>query len=302
MMTTTSIRHARKPSEEGYMLVVVVFLLAILMLSLTVAAPVIKKEIQRDREVETMHRGKQYARAVKLYYKKFGAYPPTVDALVKQNEIRFLRRKYIDPTTGKEDWKIIRVGQQKTQTLGFFGQTHWRGRGPDRDTSRRFEPWRIEHHGRQLAVWLEQCGDGHDRPKCHNWRGSHGDNRQCDRPIGRHGGWDGRAGQPAARVRAAVLAPQPVPGCPADIWRRTDHWLFTQQPQAVHPGLQEEEPLQRMGVYLRPACRSDDAGRQHRGHRPAGQQHDNAGWYWHPHWLQPQLKLERNKWGKQFRR
>jgi hypothetical protein len=122
MMTTTSIRHARKPSEEGYMLVVVVFLLAILMLSLTVAAPVIKKEIQRDREVETMHRGKQYARAVKLYYKKFGAYPPTVDALVKQNEIRFLRRKYIDPTTGKEDWKIIRVGQQKTQTLGFFGQ------------------------------------------------------------------------------------------------------------------------------------------------------------------------------------
>jgi hypothetical protein len=97
-------------------------MLAILMLSLTVAAPVIKKEIQRDRDVETMHRGKQYARAVKLYYKKFSSYPPTVDALVKQNEIRFLRKKYIDPTTGKEEWKIVRVGQQKTQTLGFFGQ------------------------------------------------------------------------------------------------------------------------------------------------------------------------------------
>jgi len=104
------------------MLVVVIFMLAILMLSLTLAAPVIKKEIQRDRDVETMHRGKQYARAVKLYYKKFGAYPPTVDALVKQNEIRFLRKKYIDPTTGKDEWKIVRVGQQKTQTLGFFGQ------------------------------------------------------------------------------------------------------------------------------------------------------------------------------------
>jgi len=59
---------------------------------------------------------------VKLYYKKFGAYPPNVDALVKTNDIRFLRRKYTDPTTGKEDWKIVRVGQNKTQTMGFFGQ------------------------------------------------------------------------------------------------------------------------------------------------------------------------------------
>jgi hypothetical protein len=42
--------------------------------------------------------------------------------LVKTNEIRFLRKKYIDPTSGKAEWKIIRFGQNKTQTLGFFGQ------------------------------------------------------------------------------------------------------------------------------------------------------------------------------------
>jgi type II secretory pathway pseudopilin PulG len=120
-MKTSTIRQ-RKPAEEGYMLVVVIFILAILMLSLTVAAPVVKKEIQRDREVEMMHRGKQYARAVKLYYKKFGAYPPNMDALVKTNDVRFLRKKYVDMTTGKEEWKIIRVGQQKTPTTGFFGQ------------------------------------------------------------------------------------------------------------------------------------------------------------------------------------
>jgi hypothetical protein len=119
-MKPISIRN-RKPSEEGYMLVVVIFMLAILMLSLTVAAPVIKKDIQRDRDVELMHRGKQYARAVKLYYKRFGAYPPSMDALVKTNDVRFLRKKYIDLSTGKEDWRIIRVGQQKTPTMGFFG-------------------------------------------------------------------------------------------------------------------------------------------------------------------------------------
>lgn len=115
-------RRPFRPAEEGYILLAVIFMLALLMISLAIAAPKVAKEIQRDRELETMHRGKQYIRAIKVYYKKFGSFPPSVDALVKTQEIRFLRKKYIDPTTGKEDWKIIRFGQAKTQTLGFFGQ------------------------------------------------------------------------------------------------------------------------------------------------------------------------------------
>ncbi len=105
------------------MLVAVIFMLAILVLSLAVALPRVREDIQRDRELETMHRGKQYVRALQLYYRKFGSYPPSVDALVKTNEIRFLRRKYIDPTTGKDDWKPILYGQNKTpMAMGFFGQ------------------------------------------------------------------------------------------------------------------------------------------------------------------------------------
>jgi len=106
------------------MLVAVIFLLALLTIALAVALPKMSKEIQRDRELETMHRGKQYARAVKLYYKKFGTYPPNVDVLVKPtNNIRFLRKKYTDPTTGKEEWKPVRFGQNKAPTaMGFFGQ------------------------------------------------------------------------------------------------------------------------------------------------------------------------------------
>src|ERR1017187_2440205 len=117
------IRRQPKPSEEGYMLLAVIFLLALLMISLTVALPKIAKEIQRDRELETMQRGKQYSRAVKMYYKKFGRYPPNIDALVKTSEIRYLRKKYKDPTTGKEEWKPIMLGQNKAPTaMGFFGQ------------------------------------------------------------------------------------------------------------------------------------------------------------------------------------
>jgi len=108
------------------MLLAVICLLALLIISLSVALPRISKEIQRDRELETMHRGKQYIRAVKMYYKKFSSYPPNVDVLVKPNgpgELRFLRKKYVDPTTGKDEWKPIHFGQNKAPTaMGFFGQ------------------------------------------------------------------------------------------------------------------------------------------------------------------------------------
>ena len=108
-------------------------MLALLILSLALPCPVSARQIQRDREIETMHRGKQYVRAVKLYYKKFGDYPPNVDALVKTNEIRFLRKKYIDPITGKDDWKPIRFGQNKPPTAMASSATD----------SRRWAAWAV---------------------------------------------------------------------------------------------------------------------------------------------------------------
>jgi type II secretory pathway pseudopilin PulG len=122
-MKTPAPTRRRKPSEEGYILVAVIFMVALLTIALAVALPKVSKDIQRDRELETMQRGKQYIRGVKLYYKAFGAYPPNVDALVKPtNNIRFLRKKYADPTTGKEDWKPVLFGQNKAPTaMGFFG-------------------------------------------------------------------------------------------------------------------------------------------------------------------------------------
>jgi type II secretory pathway pseudopilin PulG len=117
------VRNGVPPSEEGYMLLTAVFLLVLLVVSLSIALPSVIKSIQRDRDVETWHRGMQYRRAVQVYYRKFHAYPPNADALVKTNNIRFLRKKYNDPVTGKDDWKPVMFGQNKTPTaMGFFGQ------------------------------------------------------------------------------------------------------------------------------------------------------------------------------------
>lgn len=123
MMKPTPIRRSHHPAEDGYILVVVIFMLAILVLGMAIAAPKVLRAIQRDREVETMHRGKQYIRAIRLYYHRFGTYPPSVEALVNTNQIRFLRKRYTDPITGKDDWKPILFGQNKAPlALGFFGQ------------------------------------------------------------------------------------------------------------------------------------------------------------------------------------
>src|SRR3569833_3043119 len=99
-MNPISKKRCMHPGEDGYRLVAVIFMMAILVLSLAVAVPKVKASIQRDREEETMQRCKQYIRAIQLYYRKFHAYPPIVDALVKTNNIRFLRLNYIVPTTG----------------------------------------------------------------------------------------------------------------------------------------------------------------------------------------------------------
>ena len=109
--------------QQGYILLGVLFLVFMVMIALSIAVPKMAASIERDREVELQHRARQYRRAIKMYYKKFGAYPPTLDALEKQNEVRFLRRRYKDPVTGKADWKTIQFGQNKMPTVwGFFGQ------------------------------------------------------------------------------------------------------------------------------------------------------------------------------------
>jgi type II secretory pathway pseudopilin PulG len=108
--------------EQGFMLLGVIVLIFLVLLALSVAAPKVAQDLRRDREVEAIHRGNEYVRAIQLYYKKFGHYPGNMEQLEKSNNIRFLRQKYTDPMTGKADWRLIHVGEAKTTVKGFFGQ------------------------------------------------------------------------------------------------------------------------------------------------------------------------------------
>ena len=112
----------RSEGEDGFLLLGAIIAIFLVLLVLSLAAPTMARQLRRDREVEALHRGDQYQRAIRLYYLKFKHYPGSMEQLEKSNNIRFLRQKYVDPMTGKADWRLIHMGEQKTTVKGFFGK------------------------------------------------------------------------------------------------------------------------------------------------------------------------------------
>src|SRR5882762_851275 len=112
-MSAARTQTAGKHSERGYALFVVIFLVSVLLISTMVVAPNILTEGRREKEKEMIWRGKQYTRGVKLYYRKLGRFPTSLDDLTKPKigSLRFMRQAYKDPMN-KEDgsWRFIYVG------------------------------------------------------------------------------------------------------------------------------------------------------------------------------------------------
>ena len=110
----TSPKFAHKTrKQDGFALILVVFLTTLLLISVMAIAPSIRTEKQREKEQEMIWRGKQYVRGIKLYYRKNGRFPTSIDDLTKPKvgSLRFMRKAYKDPMN-KEDgsWRFIYVG------------------------------------------------------------------------------------------------------------------------------------------------------------------------------------------------
>src|SRR6266853_4805831 len=90
---------AGKRSERGYALLVIIFLVTVLLISTMVVVPNILTEARREKEKEMIWRGKQYARGVKLYFRKMGRFPTTLEDLTKPKvgSLRVMRQAYKDP-------------------------------------------------------------------------------------------------------------------------------------------------------------------------------------------------------------
>jgi hypothetical protein len=107
MRTPAISESRRRGSESGYALLFVFVLAATVAVSLYYELPRIMFERTREREQLLIDRGEQYSLAIRRFYVKFGRWPASMDELENTNNIRFLRRQYKDPMTGKADWRII---------------------------------------------------------------------------------------------------------------------------------------------------------------------------------------------------
>lgn len=108
--SVVAIIDRKRSRTAGYALLGILFMLTLLIVAMGATAPVIKAQIQRNREQEMIHRGVQYSRAIKRFFVKFGRYPTSLEQLENTDHIRFLRKQYKDPMVSGGEWRLLHVG------------------------------------------------------------------------------------------------------------------------------------------------------------------------------------------------
>jgi type II secretory pathway pseudopilin PulG len=104
--------------QEGYILLTLLLVVALMGIFALAAYTTIEFEIRRDQETEMIHRGVQYTRAIRAYYKKFQRYPTKLEDLDHTNNLRYLRKHYKDPLNKNKDFRLLHYGEQGVTMAG----------------------------------------------------------------------------------------------------------------------------------------------------------------------------------------
>ena len=105
-------RLSRRPgrnAEGGFALLLVFLMASVIAISLYLEIPRVAMQTQRDREETLIDRGEQYKRAIQLFVKKTNRYPADIKDLENFQNQRFLRHRYTDPLTGKDEWRLVHI-------------------------------------------------------------------------------------------------------------------------------------------------------------------------------------------------
>lgn len=109
-------------SERGYTLVALLALMTVLAIFAMAAAPSIRQQSMREREIEAIHRGEEVADAIRLYYSyqqlknRSGdaALPTSIDQLVEgvtigSKKLQILRPSAAhDPLSESGEWRLVK--------------------------------------------------------------------------------------------------------------------------------------------------------------------------------------------------
>jgi len=108
--------------EGGFTYMALLFALAIMTGGLALAGEVWNTSAMREKEAELLFVGNEYRKAIERYYLSGPQrqYPKSLEHLIKDprqpGTVRYLRRLYPDPITGKEEWGLV-----KSADGGFAG-------------------------------------------------------------------------------------------------------------------------------------------------------------------------------------
>jgi type II secretory pathway pseudopilin PulG len=109
-------------AEEGFTLIGLMVLIAVINIGLAVAMTSWVTVGKRAKEAELIWRGQQYVRAIQCHRQQEGGPPDSLDELLESDCIRAL---YPDPMTPGGEWRVIRESDLQNELRGG-GQT---GRG-----------------------------------------------------------------------------------------------------------------------------------------------------------------------------
>lgn len=103
--------------SSGFTLVGIVVAIAILTILIAAVGPTVATIVQRDNEMELIFRGKQYARAIQAFQRRYGRYPNELKELSAMHP-HTIRRLWRDPMCNCEDWQVIIAGSPEAVPMG----------------------------------------------------------------------------------------------------------------------------------------------------------------------------------------
>ena len=96
----------RRSRERGFTMALLLAMIVVMIILTMQAVPKASAVVQRDNEAELIFRGEAIANALRVYKARTGAYPNSLDDLMKIRP-RILRKVYRDPMTREGEWDLV---------------------------------------------------------------------------------------------------------------------------------------------------------------------------------------------------
>ena len=106
----------RRSQAAGFTYIGLLIFIALMGIALAGTGVVTRSETQREKERELLFAGDQFRRAIELYYERSPGgrkqFPQSLEDLLLDKRYpatqRYLRRIYLDPITGKQEWGLVK--------------------------------------------------------------------------------------------------------------------------------------------------------------------------------------------------